>query len=93
MAQDHLEKFATVACQCSTWMLSIGRISEGLPEGIAQLMLLCGGCNSQFTLNLTMLGAPRKELLKALALASRSMSREQLHQLVDEAVVKDVMES
>ena len=95
MAQDPPAHFATISCNCSTWMFSIGRVvSEGPPEGTATVMLLCGNCNSNFQMNL--LGAPespRGELLKALALGARSLSREALHELVEEAVVKDVMES
>ena len=94
MTQDPLAHFVTIACNCSTWMMSVGRLSEGPPKGTATVMLQCGNCNTNFTMNLLGTpGAPREEILKALALASRTVSREELHRLVDEAVVKDVMES
>lgn len=94
MAQDPPAHFVTIACKCSTWMMSVGRLSEGPPEGTATVMLQCGNCNTNFTMSLSGTpGAPHEEILKALALASRTISREALHQLVDEAVVKDVMES
>lgn len=94
MAQDPLEHFTTIACNCSTWMMSVGRVSDGPFEGQATLMLHCGNCNTNFSMGLLgPSGSPREELLKAFALASRSLSREELHELVDEAVCKDVMES
>lgn len=63
MAQDPLTHFATFACNCSTWLLSVGRISpSGAPlEGAAQITLQCGNCSTNFSMSVTLDLRPPRE--------------------------------
>jgi hypothetical protein len=90
MGRDPTTHFATIACSCTAWTLSVGVLSPGAPKAVVSLQ--CWGCSDFVTMTLEK-PAPREGLLGVIALASRHFSREELHEMVDEALVKGVMEA